>query len=68
MEITKSQIDKSSEFLTISEVAALLRVSRKTVYKQVLGGAMQHTRIGRQYRISFEDYDNFRSRPLKISR
>ena len=51
-----------SEFLTIDEVARLLRVSTKTIYKQVLGGTMRYTRVGRQYRISLEDYDAYRGR------
>ena len=55
--------DVESEFFTVTEVAAKLRVSTKTVYKLVLGGAILHTRVGRQYRISFEQYDQYRSRP-----
>ncbi len=56
-------LDIESDFFTIEEVAQKLRVSTKTVYKQVLGGALAHTRVGRQYRISFEDYDLYRQGP-----
>lgn len=52
-----------SEFLTIEEVAYKLRVSSKTAYKLAAGGAIRSTRVGRQYRISLEDYDIFLNRP-----
>ena len=59
------QIDTESEFLTVEEVAQKLRVSTKTVYKQVSGGSLAFTRVGRQYRISLDDYDEFRKRPKR---
>lgn len=46
-------------FLTTSEVATLLRVSRMTVHRLITGGELAAVRVGRQYRIyevSFNEY------------
>lgn len=61
--MNQTLLDTESDFFTIEEIAQMLRVSTKTVYKQVLGGALSCTRVGRQYRISFDDYDQYRKRP-----
>ncbi len=62
-QMNQTVLDTESDFFTIEEVAQKLRVSTKTVYKQVLGGALSFTRVGRQYRISFDDYDQYRKGP-----
>jgi excisionase family DNA binding protein len=56
-------LDVESDFFTIDEIAQKLRVSTKTVYKLAIGGALKYTRVGRQYRISFDDYDQYRKGP-----
>jgi excisionase family DNA binding protein len=38
-------------FHTVTEAAALMRVSKMTVYRLVHGGELQSTQIGRQFRI-----------------
>ena len=38
-------------FLTVAEVAALMRVSRMTVYRLVHGGALPAIRVGRSFRV-----------------
>jgi excisionase family DNA binding protein len=40
-----------SEFLTVSEVARLMRVSNMTVYRLIRSGDLQAVRIGNRYRL-----------------
>lgn len=39
-------------FLTVAEVAALMRVSKMTVYRLVHSGTLPAVRVGRSYRVS----------------
>lgn len=41
-------------FLTVAEVAALMRVSRMTVYRLVHGGVLPAVRVGRSFRVPEE--------------
>jgi excisionase family DNA binding protein len=47
------------KFLTIAEVAALMRVSKMTVYRLVHGGELAAVRVGRSFRVSEEDVDEY---------
>jgi excisionase family DNA binding protein len=38
-------------FLTVAEVAALMRVSKMTVYRLVHGGELPAVRVGRSFRV-----------------
>lgn len=38
-------------FLTVAEVAALMRVSKMTVYRMVHGGELPAVRVGRSFRV-----------------
>src|SRR4051794_30172208 len=38
-------------FLTVAEVAALMRVSKMTVYRLVHGGELTAVRVGRSFRV-----------------
>lgn len=38
-------------FLTVAEVAAIMRVSKMTVYRMVHSGALPAIRVGRSYRV-----------------
>ena len=38
-------------FLTVAEVASLMRVSKMTVYRLVHGGALPAVRVGRSFRV-----------------
>jgi len=38
-------------FLTVAEVAALMRVSKMTVYRLVQSGELAAVRVGRSYRV-----------------
>ena len=41
----------STRFLTVFEVAAIMRVSKQTVYRLVQSGDMEAIRVGGSYRI-----------------
>jgi excisionase family DNA binding protein len=38
-------------FLTVAEVAAMMRVSKMTVYRLVHGGTLPAVRVGRSFRV-----------------
>jgi excisionase family DNA binding protein len=38
-------------FLTVAEVAAIMRVSKMTVYRLVHGGELAAARVGRSFRV-----------------
>ncbi|MBK6885762.1 MAG: helix-turn-helix domain-containing protein [Tetrasphaera sp.] len=38
-------------FLTVAEVAAIMRVSKMTVYRMVHGGDLPAVRVGRSFRV-----------------
>ncbi|HMK96545.1 MAG TPA: helix-turn-helix domain-containing protein [Acidimicrobiales bacterium] len=48
-----------SRYVTVAEVADLLRVSNMTVYRLVQAGELPAVRVGRSYRIREEDVDRF---------
>ena len=39
-------------FLTVAEVASIMRVSKMTVYRMVHSGVLPAIRVGRSYRVS----------------
>lgn len=39
------------KFMTVAEVAALMRVSKMTVYRMVHGGDLPAMRVGRSFRV-----------------
>ena len=42
---------RTVSFLTVTEVAAIMRVSKMTVYRLVHGGEMAAVRVGRSFRV-----------------
>jgi excisionase family DNA binding protein len=46
-------------FRTVSEVAALLRVSNMTVYRLINSGELPAVRIGRSFRLPAADVDRY---------
>lgn len=46
-------------FLTVAEVAALMRVSRMTVYRLVHSGEMPALRVGRSFRVPERAVDDY---------
>ncbi|WP_370290577.1 helix-turn-helix domain-containing protein [Nocardioides sp.] len=47
------------QFLTIAEVASVMRVSKMTVYRLVHGGELPAVRVGRSFRVTREDVDDY---------
>ena len=48
-----------SKFLTIAEVAAKMRVSKMTVYRLVHGGELPAVRVGRSFRVTEDDVNEY---------
>jgi len=46
-------------FLTVGEVAAILRVSNMTVYRLINAGELPAVRVGRSFRLREEDLDRY---------
>jgi len=56
---TVQRIESRSQFVTVAEVAEMLRVSTMTVYRLVQSGALPAVRVGRSYRIRADDVDRY---------
>ncbi|MGH9062861.1 MAG: helix-turn-helix domain-containing protein [Acidimicrobiales bacterium] len=48
-----------ARFLTVGEVAALLRVSNMTVYRLISAGSLPAVRVGKSYRLREDDVDRY---------
>jgi len=48
-----------SQFMTVSEVARMLRISNMTVYRLISSGQLQAVRVGKSYRLREEDVDRY---------
>ena len=48
-----------TKFLTIAEVAAMMRVSKMTVYRLVHNGELPAVRVGRSFRVTEADVDEY---------
>lgn len=48
-----------SQFLTVGEVARVLRVSNMTVYRLINSGQLPAARVGKSYRLREEDVDRY---------
>ena len=47
------------KFLTVAEVAAVMRVSKMTVYWLVHSGELPAVRVGRSFRVSEKDVNDY---------
>jgi len=48
-----------AQFLTVAEVAGIMRVSTMTVYRLIKSGELPAARVGKSYRIREDDLDAF---------
>ena len=48
-----------ARFLTVAEVADLMRVSNMTVYRLINAGQLAAVRVGKSYRIREDDIDRY---------
>lgn len=46
-------------FLTVAEVAAMMRVSKMTVYRLVHSGELPAVRVGRSFRVPSDAVDDY---------
>jgi excisionase family DNA binding protein len=46
-------------FLTVAEVATVMRVSKMTVYRLVHGGELPAVRVGRSFRVTEDDVNEY---------
>lgn len=54
------QLDTThTRFMTVGEVAAVLRVSTMTVYRLINAGQLPAVRIGRSFRVREEELDRY---------
>lgn len=51
--------ESDSKFVTVAEVAEMLRVSNMTVYRLIQAGQISSVRVGRSYRIREADVDRY---------
>ena len=47
------------KFLTVAEVASVMRVSKMTVYRLVHNGELPAVRVGRSFRVTEEDVNEY---------
>ena len=47
------------DFLTVGEVARLMRVSNMTVYRLIRSGALEAVRVGNRYRVREADVHKY---------
>jgi excisionase family DNA binding protein len=47
------------KFLTVAEVAATMRVSKMTVYRLVHNGDLPAVRVGRSFRVTEDDVNEY---------
>ena len=50
------------KFLTVAEVAEVMRVSKMTVYRLVHSGELPAVRVGRSFRVTEEDVNQYLQR------
>ena len=54
-----AQSHAGARFLTVAEVAGLLRVSTMTVYRLIKAGDLPSVRVGKSYRVREDDVDRY---------
>ncbi len=50
---------RRATYLTVAEVAGMLRVSTMTVYRLIKAGELPAVRVGKSYRLAEDDVDRF---------
>ena len=54
-----AQLEPKAKFLTVAEVASMMRVSTMTVYRLTKAGELGSVRVGKSYRIKEDDVDRY---------
>ena len=55
----------TERFLTVQEVAELMRVSTMTVYRLIKAGDLRAARVGRSYRLREDEVETYLARGLQ---
>lgn len=55
----RSESIPDPKFLTIAEVASMMRVSKMTVYRLVHNGDLPAVRVGRSFRVTEDDVNDY---------
>lgn len=55
---------KDDRFLTVQEVAELMRVSTMTVYRLIKAGELRASRVGRSFRLLESEVETYLQRGL----
>ncbi len=58
----------NKEFYLVEELAEKLRVSNMTIYRYIKAGKLYAHKIGREYRISKNEFDSFLKEALKVKK
>ena len=51
--------EEKASFLTVAEVASIMRVSKMTVYRLVHSGELPAVRVGRSFRVNENEVENY---------
>lgn len=51
--------ERHDDFMTVAEVAAIMRVSKMTVYRLVHSGELPAVRVGRSFRVPASAVDEY---------
>lgn len=54
-----TEFNGRARFVTVAEVAKLMRVSTMTVYRLIKSGELAAVKIGKSYRLQPEDVDRY---------
>ena len=54
-----AQSEGRARFMTVAEVATLMRVSTMTVYRLIKSGDLPAVRVGKSYRLREDDVDRY---------
>jgi excisionase family DNA binding protein len=52
-------VEQRARFLTVAEVAEMLRVSSMTVYRLIKAGDLRAIRVGKSYRLAEDEVDRY---------
>ncbi|MCU1485004.1 MAG: DNA-binding protein [Actinomycetia bacterium] len=52
-------VQQRARFLTVAEVADIMRVSTMTVYRLIKAGDLRAVRVGKSYRLAEDDVDRY---------
>jgi excisionase family DNA binding protein len=55
------------EFLSVEEVANILKVTKMTIYRYIKAGKITACKVGKDFRINKEEFDKFLNK-IKTSR